>query len=433
MGGVTHQPAGSSEPGAVAPPGQAVPRAPLRAGAVLELDVGEVAHGGWCVARPGGAADGEGAGLVVFVRHALPGERVRAVVTQTTARFARADATAVIAPAPQRVSPPCPYAGPGGCGGCDWQHVSLPAQRELKAQVISQQLRRIAGLALAVRVEPVPGDDGGLGWRTRVRFAVGKDGFAGLRKHRSHEIVRVTDCLIAHRLVNEAGVTRQRWPQTPWVDVAVAPGSGQRAVLGPAGGSRGRQPRFLTQRALGRDWRVAAGGFWQVHPGAADMLAGAVLAGLGPRPGERALDLFCGAGLFTWVLARAVGPGGAVSGIERDRAAVADARYNLRSVPWAAVHRGDAAEVLGRISTDGIALAVLDPPRGGAGRAAVESLCALGGLRRVCYVSCDPATLARDIAVFGRHGWRLESLRGFDAFPMTHHVECVAILVRAGD
>ena len=392
-------------------------------GQVIELSVGEAVNGGSCIARTD-------SGLVFFVRYALPGERVRAVVTQATARLVRADAIEILRAAPERVRPPCPYAVPGGCGGCDWQHASLAAQRAFKGHVISQQLRRIAGLDREVAVEALPGETNGLGWRTRVRFAVGRDGRAGLRRHRSHDIVQVRDCLIAHPLVTEAGVTRQRWPAARWVEVAVAPGTGQRAVLAP--GTPQRAPRFLTQHAAGRDWRVAAGGFWQVHPGAADALADAVLAALAPRPGETALDLYCGAGLFAGLLAGAVGPDGRVIGIEQDAAAVRDARHNLRSAPWARVLRGDAA-VLVRdgLPGDGPArssIAVLDPPRTGAGRAVAEALCAWPGLRAVAYVSCDPATLARDIAVFAGKGWELTGLRAFDAFPMTQHVECLAVL-----
>jgi len=243
------------------------------------------------------------------------------------------------------------------------------------------------------------------------------------------------------------------------VEVVVAPGTGERAVI-TGGGPRPPQPprsAYLTQRAAGRDWRVAATGFWQVHPGAADTLAAAVLAGLRPQAGETALDLYCGAGLFAGVLAQAVGPQGTVVGVEQDETAVRDARHNLRPTPWARVHRGDAAEVLGRIGTQGAAIAVLDPPRSGAGRALIEALCgaapaggagaggagaggagaapaggAGAGMRRIAYVSCDPATLARDLAEFGRHGWVLDGLRAFDAFPMTHHVECLALLVHAG-
>jgi tRNA/tmRNA/rRNA uracil-C5-methylase (TrmA/RlmC/RlmD family) len=199
---------------------------------------------------------------------------------------------------------------------------------------------------------------------------------------------------------------------------------------------------YLHQSAAGRTWRVGVGTFWQVHPGAADALTEAVLDVLRPAPGDVALDLFCGAGLFAGVLAEAVGPGGAVVGVESDRSAVRDARHNLRRLPWARIHHGDVATVLARDAGpagDGwqeAGLAVLDPPRAGVGRAVVERLLRPPGtgssrLRRVAYVSCDPATLARDIVVFGELGWRLAGLRAFDAFPMTHHVECVAALVPA--
>jgi len=424
---------------------------PPRAGDLLELTVGEAAHGGWCVAR-----SGTGAGRVIFVRHALPGERVRVRITQTTSKFARADAVEVLAAAPGRVEPPCPHARPGGCGGCDWQHASMPAQRALKAAVISQQLRRIAGIDRDVVVEPLAGDHDGLGWRTRVRFAVRSDGIAGLHRHRSHQVAVIGDCPIAHQLVRATGVLQARWHGAKAVEVAVAPESGEQALIvyggiirseswvdfsadtvlapGRDGGLTAlRGSGFLYQQAAGRSWRVGAGTFWQVHPGAASALAEAVLGALRPLPGDVALDLYCGAGLFAGVLAEAVGPDGVVIGIEHDTAAVRDARHNLRSTPWARVHKGDAAAMLARYGVSGASLAVLDPPRSGAARQVVELLAAAGsdaGLRRIAYVSCDPATLARDLAIFGEQGWELEALRAFDAFPMTHHVECLATLAR---
>jgi tRNA/tmRNA/rRNA uracil-C5-methylase (TrmA/RlmC/RlmD family) len=428
---------------------------------LLELEVGEAAQGGWCVAR-------EPSGRVVLVRHALPGERVLAQVTESTARFARADAVQVLAASPDRVEPRCPHAHPGGCGGCDWQHASPQAQRRLKAAVLSQQLRRIAGLDREVTVEALPGDPAGLGWRSRVRFAVGPDGTAGLRKHRSHEVIDVGHCPIAHPLVDQAGVTGRPWPGAAAVQVVSSPGTGQRAiVVTPAPSAPGKSARrtnpatrdgryaewveagtdpvlvaqrggglaalrggpFLQQTAAGRDWRVSAGVFWQVHPAAADALTDAVQAALQPQVGDTALDLYCGAGLFTGLLADAVGPAGTVIGIESDQAAVRDARHNLRAARWARVHRGDVAEVLARADWAQARIAVLDPPRAGAGRAVLDQLLAPGtSLDRVAYVSCDPATLARDIGTFGQAGWQLGELRAFDAFPMTHHVECVATL-----
>jgi len=437
---------------------------------LLELTVSDVAHGGWCVAREPG-------GRVVFVRHALPGERVRARITDTTARFARAEAVEILQASPDRVEPPCPHARPDGCGGCDWQHATPQAQRRLKAEVVRQQLRRIAGLDREITVEPLPGDSGGLGWRTRIRLSVGPGGAAGLLKHRSHEVIEVGACPLAHPLVPVTGITGQRWPQVSSLEVTVSPGSGERAaIVTPAAGRRraggagppspatpptpaaraaamlagladtvlasGRGGRltalrgrgYLHQHAAGRAWRVAPGTFWQVHPGAADALTAAVLEALRPTAGDVALDLFCGAGLFAGALAEAVGPGGAVIGAESDRGAVRDARHNLRRLPWARIHHGDVATVLARETgpASEAGLAVLDPPRAGAGRAVIERLLGPGSrLRRVAYVSCDPATLARDIAVCGELGWQLTGLRAFDAFPMTHHVECVAALTPA--
>jgi len=483
-----------------------------RAGQVIEVTTRDVAHGGWCVARP---EDGP----VVFVRHTLPGETVLARLTEVTSRLARADAVEILKASPDRVQAPCPHAHPGGCGGCDWQHAALPAQRSLKAAVVRQQLRRLAGLDREVTVEALPGDEepggvepggeqaggeqaggvepggeqagarpagGGLGWRTRVQFAVRRDGVAGLRAHRSHDVIDVGQCLIAHPALTDLGVTGRRWPGTSAVEALVAAGSGERAVVitpggvrpggraGPGGGSGpgGRPPgtprirggstppsppgppgadsvlrraghsltplrgrSYLSQRAAGRDWRVGAGAFWQVHPSAADVLTGVVMTELAPVPGDVALDLYCGVGLFAGSLAQAVGPGGTVIGVEADNAAVRDARHNLREWPWARVHKGDVADVLGRGggqlgALPPARLVVADPPRAGLAREVIDYLVATdNGAARFAYVSCDPATMARDIGLLLGHGWTLGGLRAFDAFPMTHHVECVATLL----
>ena len=195
---------------------------------------------------------------------------------------------------------------------------------------------------------------------------------------------------------------------------------------------------------LGRTWRVSAGVFWQVHPAAASVLTEVVLAAMDPRPGDVALDLYCGAGLFTGALAAAVGPGGRVTGVESDVAAVRDARKNLAGFPQVRVHRDDAAQLLARRGLGGARLAVLDPPRTGADRGLSELLAASsapsswpppgasllrrGSADRLLRLGASRATLARDLAVFAGRGWRIDDLRAFDAFPMTHHVECVATL-----
>src|SRR6516162_9344456 len=212
--------------------GAGMPQRPGNAAEVLDLAVTGVAHGGWCVARDAG-------GRVVFVRHALPGEQVRARVTDATASFARAEAIEVLRASPDRVPPRCPHARPGGCGGCDWQHADLAAQRRLKAAVVRDQLNRIAGLDHAVTVEPVAGDEDGLAWRTRVRFSVGPDGTAGLLAHRSHDVIEVGDCPIAHPLVQAGAVAGRDWAPARSVEVVVSPAAGERAVIVAPGAGPG--------------------------------------------------------------------------------------------------------------------------------------------------------------------------------------------------
>jgi tRNA/tmRNA/rRNA uracil-C5-methylase (TrmA/RlmC/RlmD family) len=219
-----------------------------------------------------------------------------------------------------------------------------------------------------------------------------------------------------------SGDKEQNWAETVAAE-SVLSRAGHR--LTPV---RGRA--HLVQRAAGRDWRVSTGAFWQVHPAAADTLTAAVVAALEPKPGDRVLDLYCGAGLFAGALAPAVGPDGAVIGVESDSAAVRDARHNLREWPWARVHRGDVAQVLRRGGLPPARLAVADPPRAGLAREVIGYLSGPGRAERFAYVSCDPATLARDLGLLIDRGWALEGLRAFDAFPMTHHVECVALVTR---
>lgn len=372
-----------------------MPRGRSRVGERLEVEVGAVAHGGACVARL--AQEG---GRVVFVRHALPGELVVVEVTEGTDgdRFWRGDAVQVLRASPDRVPPPCPAAGAGGCGGCDFQHVTLVRQRLLKGQVVSEQLRRLAGIDAEVVVEPVPGDDDGLRWRTRVRYARTPDGVLGMRRHRSREVVPVADCLIARSDARE--------------------GNGGTVVE--------------TVRAAGAEhaFTVASDGFWQVHPGAPAALVEAVLDLLRPATGERALDLYAGVGLFTRFLADRVGPSGRVWAVEGDPRAARHARDNLAEAPQATVLAGDVADVLaGAELTDPVDLVVLDPPREGARRRVVEQVVRRRP-RAAAYVACDPASLARDVAIFAEHGYALAGLRAFDLFPMTHHVECVALLER---
>lgn len=421
LSGTADRPATGAPTGA--PPGE------LAVGDEVEVTIGPVAHGGHCVARH--------EGRVVFVRHALPGERARVRVTEAKPgqRFVRADAVDVLEPSPHRVPAPCPYAGPGLCGGCDFQHADLAEQRRLKAAVVQEQFSRLAHRDVEVEVEPVPGDHGGLGWRTRVEFAVDAEGRPGLRRHRSHDVLPVRDCLIAHDRVRAAGVLERSWAGERAVDV-VAPSAGDAAVVVPVpSGERATPVVQEVVRAAGWEgtFEVGARGFWQVHPGAAATFVDAVLAALQPRPGERAVDLYAGAGLFALALADAVGPEGAVLAVEAEGPAMVSARRNTRSRPWVELRPGRVEKVLRPLVRQGVRadVVVLDPPRTGAGRQVAQQLASLGP-RAVAYVACDPAALARDTAYLQEVGYGLRSLRAFDAFPMTHHVECVALFEPEG-
>jgi tRNA/tmRNA/rRNA uracil-C5-methylase (TrmA/RlmC/RlmD family) len=389
---------------------------------VLELTIERAAPGGDCVAH---APDGR----VVFVRGALPGEQVRVSVTEQTTRFMRADTTEVLAPSADRVPPPCPLAVPGRCGGCDWQHASPAAGRMLKGGVLREQLQRIGGVdpgPVVVQSAPsVAGAPDGLGWRTRVQVSVGRDGSRGLLRHRSHAVQRVRTCPITHSLIEAAGAWRPDGPQAhrrahqarPGVAFAASPTTG--CVVVDEDGT-------LVHRALDHDFQVSGGGFWQVHPAAAELLASAVLEQLDPRPGERALDLYAGAGLFSYALATR---GAAVTAVEQVRTAAADARANCAGLPVDVVTAD--VEAAGTQLPPAVDVVVLDPPRTGAGPAVMASLAARGP-RAIAYVSCDGATLARDLQAAREAGYTLTRLSAYDLFPMTAHLEMLALLQPAG-
>lgn len=403
------------------------------------LDVGPVAHGGHCVARH--------EGRVVFVRHALPGERVRARLTEAapTAKFWRADAVEVLEASPDRVASPWPEAGPGGVGGGELGHVALPAQRAWKAAVVEEQLRRLAHDDRAVVVEGAPGDDarGGLRWRTRVELVADAEGRAGMHRHRSHDVVALEAMPLAVEDAGVEGVLSRRWTAGARLTL-VAPSGGDRALLlvdgvpwlrnapdtRPTARASVRETLRLGDREL--SWRVAGDGFWQVHREAPGVLVDAVSGVLAQDglSGARVVDLYAGSGLFSLPLADAVGPTGAVAAVEGDARAVRDLRRNVHDRPQVRLHHGGVLDVLRSGAVGPADVVVLDPPRVGAGRAVVDGVVALGA-ERVVLVACDPASLARDVALLVDAGHVLEGLRAFDLFPMTHHVEAVALLRRA--
>ena len=371
---------------------------------MITLTLDRIAHGGHCVARH----DGQ----VVFVRHGIPGETVEARITGRGKgdRYLFADAVTVIDPSPDRVTPDCPVAGE--CGGCDFQHITEARQRQLKAQVITEQLARLGGVELPVTVQAVPRAE--MGWRTRARFVADRDGRWGLRRHSSHDVVPVESCPIATTAVND--VLMGQAPGAPGDHLLIVdPGEGAQVVRPPA--------PLVTRRVADRTFEVPADGFWQVHPGAPEALLAAVAQHVKGVPAW--WDLYCGAGLFAGVLAE---PGQRVAAVEGDRRAAEAARRNLADRPGVHVVRSDIGQWLRRTGSRPTTV-VLDPPRSGAGRGVIDGITA-STATTVVHVACDPAALGRDVGRYRAAGWKVSGITGFDLFPMTHHVEAVAVLTR---
>ncbi|MBD8061198.1 class I SAM-dependent RNA methyltransferase [Oceanitalea stevensii] len=427
------------------------------------VTVGPPAHGGHCVARV--------EGRVVFVRHSAPGEVVDVRLTDAGEgrKFWRGDAVVVHEASPDRVPSRWPEAGPGGVGGGELAHLSLVAQRRWKAEVVRDTLRRIGHLELdhlgPLVVEPLGEDDArdGLGTRTRIDLVLDAASRPGMYRHRTHDVVPLEQMPLAVPAIADADLfAAGRWdgvrPGTR-LDV-VAPSEGPVVVLAdgrlvdladPAGSlaaTRGSRPRrgrrdagaparvavheHVTTAVGDLSYRVDATGFWQVHRDAPAALVDAVLAAARPQSGQRVVDLYSGAGLFTLPLARAVGESGRVDAVEVNARAVTDARRNLHDSPQATLHVAGVTAAVVQGLGSGVDAVVLDPPRSGAGAEVVTALTELRP-RRIVYVACDPAALARDLRTAVDHGYDVTALTGYDLFPHTHHVECVAVLEpRAG-
>jgi tRNA/tmRNA/rRNA uracil-C5-methylase (TrmA/RlmC/RlmD family) len=385
---------------------------------LVQLEVTAVANGGACVAR----LDGR----VVFVRHSMPGEVVLARITGAGGggRFWFADAVEILQPAAERVVPPCQFAGPGGCGGCDYQHVSLPEQRRWKSQIVAEQLQRLGGVTVDVPISSLPGAEDGLGWRTRVRYAVNEAGQAGLRQYRSDAVVPVDRCLIAVPQIQAAEyegepLLARDWQNSEAVTVVSAT-DGVQVLPEP-----GPRPAEVTETAAGRTWAVAGDGFWQVHPAAADALCEQVLAAC--QDAEVLWDLYCGVGLFAGALAQQRHR--PIVAVEGNRRAAAFARRNLADWEQVRVVRRDVRTWVNSPSGPEPDTVVLDPPRKGAGAAVLRPLLA-GSVKRLVYIACEPSALGRDTGLLREHGWQLAEVAALDLFPMTHHVETVAVFDR---
>lgn len=389
----------------------------------LTLVTGSPANGGSCVARH--------EGRVVFVRYALPGERVRVRVTADRGSYWHAEVVEVIEPAADRTSSLCPIAGADGAGCCDLAFAVPEAARTLKAQVVANQLERLGGHHWSGEAEPLS-DAGPTGWRTRVRLEVGTDRRPGFHRYHSDELVTDLRCAQLPPGMLE-GLAEGDWPPGAQLHVALDDDGARHVVRTLRQGKRTATNVVegsyeAVQRLDGRSWHVPVTAFWQAHRDAAAVYSALIADWAQPSAGMTAWDLYGGAGVFAAALGDAVGESGRVLTVDTSRASTRAARAALADLPQVeivteSVRRALAAQ---RASAD---VAVLDPPRAGAGREVIDLLAA-AGVPRVVHIGCEAASFARDIGLYRGHGYAVDKLKVLDAFPLTHHTECVALLTR---
>jgi 23S rRNA (uracil1939-C5)-methyltransferase len=409
---------------------------------VVDLQLTAMAHGG--------SALGRHQGQVLFVPYAIPGEAVRVEIVESRTRWGRARLLSVLEPSPHRVEPPCPYFGPGKCGGCHFQHIGYEAQAEFKYEVVIDQLARLGGLH-DVDVQPIIGAAEPWGYRNHAQFSTTPEGHLGFLSADTHHVVPVRECLILDPLLDDLWETLDmEWPQLHRLSLRCGSATGDLMAIfeldhyedfdievdfpvsclilladGETVVLMGNA--HLREHVAGRDYRISAGSFFQVNTAGAEALVALVRDYLAPTNDDTLLDLYCGVGLFGLSLADQVGH---VMGVEADPSAAADFRYHAQGLDPVELIEGKAEDVLPRLGGP-VDLLVLDPPRSGAGKQVMHEIARLGP-RQIVYVSCDPATLARDARHLVDCGYPLQVVQPIDLFPQTYHVESVALFDRQG-
>ena len=410
---------------------------------ILELELTKMAHGG--------EAMGRHQGKVIFVAYGIPGERVRVEVVEDRPHWSRARLVEVLEPSPHRIEPPCPHFGI--CGGCQWQHIKYEAQVVLKREILRDQLHRLGHFANPPVADVIPSPDP-WAYRNHLQLSVTPDGQLGFLDVSATRVTPIAVCLLPHPLVWEmvemmeageedgervflqrlslrAGIrtgermmvfqTEEDLPPQIEVNVPIS------CVLLMEDGTPvnliGRN--WLTEKLAGRHFRISAGSFFQVNTPQAEKLIEAVSRFLDPQGDETLLDLYCGVGTFALSLASRVGR---VIGIESYGPAVADARANTRQGEPVEFIEGQVEEILDQLDLP-VDVVLVDPPRTGCSSAALQKLTQLSPPRLI-YVSCDPATLARDARRLAEAGYCLDRVRPVDMFPQTYHIESVSLFLR---
>ena len=387
----------------------------MKPGDILTLNIEKVAHGGFCVARHDG--------VVIFVRHALPNEKVEAQLISIAPgkKSWFAQTVKVINSSKFRRNSPCAFFKTDGCGGCDWMHTSASYQRQLKMEVLIEQLERLGKITQAreiCRMNEVDPEE--KNWRTKVRLIANEKGDLGFRKYRSNEIQVIDKCLIADEQINKTLIGLGS--QTPGIEIQLVKNANEVLVLG-----KENRNIKVNRKVNNENYESSGSGFWQIHPKAIDILSQYIEKEIRKMSIDSFLDLYSGVGVFSSVILKSF-PNAFGYAVESDKEASFSAKKNLINYKKVKVLMQRVENMIFK-TREKFDLIVLDPPRSGAGVKVMQSICKKAK-EKIIYIACDPASLARDTAVAKENGWLLEKVEVFDFFPMTHHFESVAVFTR---
>ena len=383
----------------------------LTIGDIITLDVGSIANGGHFV--------GKHKNQIVFVRHSITGEKVNVKITAVNSKFAFGDAIEILKKSKHRVNPPCKYAYPEGCGGCDFQHIDPIVQLNLKKIVIQDQFKRIA--KIEINPEIISEDSlKGLNWRTRLNLAISENKKLGLHAHKSNKIIEIDECLIAVEEINKSKIFNQKWENEDNIKISYSSANDMHiSQLG----KNISGPDKLNEVVDDNKYYISPKSFWQSHKNAPEFILEQVLKFANIKEGERVCDLYGGVGLFTLPISKILGENGEVHLIEVNRVCIDDATEMFADIKNIFIHHGTVEQKLGSIKK--INTIILDPPRNGVSKQVINQMIEKKP-QTIIYVSCNPSTLARDTKILTDNNYTLTNIVGLDLFPMTHHIECVA-------
>ena len=380
-------------------------------GEILTLDIGNIANGGHFVARH----DNQ----IIFVRHAISGETAKVKVTAINSRFAFGDAVEILKPSKDRISPPCKYSRPEGCGGCDFQHINYNVQSDLKKEVLKDQFKRITKIDILPEIITA-NPSNGLHWRSRLNLAISENKKVGLRAHKSNNVIEIDECLIALKKINKSDIFSANWDSEENLNISCSSTNQinisqfNKSIIGPD---------KLTENVDKNEYTISPKSFWQSHINAPSLLLQQVIKDADIQHDQIVCDLYGGVGLFTLPISKLIGKNGQIHLIEMNDTCIEDANIMFENIDNIYIHHGTVEQKLGSVKK--IDTIILDPPRNGVSKQVINQMIEKKP-NTIIYVSCNPSTLARDSKILLDNKYSLSNIVGLDLFPMTHHLESVA-------